>query len=331
MKRRWSQQDYRDEQEIRRRRFERRRRQQTAASGVYIGGRTTGRTIVVAPPNLSAFDEPESVIEFCNNFRGKASGRYPLVTLDLGDVERVTSDALLLIRAIMRSSQGVNFRGNLPRKLEVAAKIKASGFFSGFTKPPGDLPPAAGMMHDSSERRVVNTMAAGLVIFALEHATFSQEEAEASYQTLMEVMSNTHHHAHAPATDSAGEPNRWFAMVNCEDDRAFFTIADLGVGILKSRPAQHFLKEIVQSRLGFYGAERLLRDAFEGRVGSSTGIPGRGKGLPRMHEDAVARLHNLRVLTSTFVGPVKTLEFRRLPAGFRGTVFNWTVGNRSFV
>ncbi|HWB16884.1 MAG TPA: hypothetical protein VG538_10800 [Vicinamibacterales bacterium] len=238
------------------------------------------------------------------------------------------------MRAIMKNALTVNVGGNMPEKLDVAAKLKASGFFTGFAKPPGQLPDPVGMMRDSFERLVINTKAEAMVDFARDHASLNSAEASVSYQTLMEVMSNTHHHANRSAEAgkldpdvAPSQPARWFAMVYCEDGVAYFTIADLGVGILNSYPARRFLSKLGIG-VGAYGSARLLTDAFTGEVGSSTELPGRGRGLPKMLNDAKTTLPTMRVLTSSTTGEIASLAFRRVPEGFHGTIFRWSAGGR---
>lgn len=264
-------------------------------------------------------------LAFCNDLRARLWSGLAILTLDLGGVERVSTDALLLIRAIVLEAP-TSVRGNLPRAPIVAAKIKASGFFSGFTKPPEDLPQPEGLMHSGYERLVVNTLAAGMVKFAQDNVSMSHNQASASYQTLMEVMSNTHHHAKRREEGGhEGDAARWFAMVYCKDGVAHFTAVDLGVGILKSTSTLEYLR-LLGTRVALYGSTIILADAFTGKMGSSTKEPGRGEGLPRMFEDAKAHLPTMKVLTSSTIGEIASLKFRRIGVGFRGTMFRWSVG-----
>ena len=87
-------------------------------------------------------------------------------------------------------------------------------------------------------------------------------------------------------------------------------------------------KNPASSRLtGTHGHSRLLSDAFRGLVGSATGDPGRGLGLPRMREDAEQdRLSNLQVLTSDVVGSIVDLRFQTMGESLQGTAFSWRAG-----
>lgn len=74
------------------------------------------------------------------------------------------------------------------------------------------------------------------------------------------------------------------------------------------------------------GRAGLLKDAFEGRIGSVTEKPGRGLGLPRMRKHAKeGRLLQLQVLTSDIVGSVDNLDFTSVNHFLRGTVYGWRV------
>ena len=119
--------------------------------------------------------------------------------MDLSAVEQFTSGSLLVLRAIMDAKScapDTHVRGNLPDDPTVASEFKASGFFSGFARPPADLPEPKGLMLKKSNDMVYSRVAAELVDFALnQKVAMSQECANASSQNLIEVMTNTHNHA----------------------------------------------------------------------------------------------------------------------------------------
>ena len=146
---------------------------------------------------LSLVDEPNDTLKFCNIFRRRLSQPGMNIFLDLGAVEGFTSDALLLIRAIMSSPRGFNTQvsGNLPENLIVASEFKATGFFDGFDRPPTDLPLPKGLIRHRSSDKVYADLAAELVDFAKDHVKISKESANVCSQTLVEVMTNTHNHA----------------------------------------------------------------------------------------------------------------------------------------
>ena len=74
-----------------------------------------------------------------------------------------------------------------------------------------------------------------------------------------------------------------------------------------------------------YGHISIIKEVFEGKLGSSTGQKGRELSLPRMRSDAqVVLLNNLTVRTGNVIGKVDTMNFKRVSNHLRGTVFEWT-------
>ena len=341
MKHLWSTHEFTLRQQRRQRKFDRRRhlaqKRQTALRERPTRLRSTrsrqrepSLRKLRAPETLSLFNKPDETLKYCNTLRDHLTQPDMEIFLDLGDVQNFTSDALLLIRAIMDSrAYHTQIRGNLPRDPTVASEFKASGFFAGFAKPPTDLPPAKGLILKKSSDKVLAEMAAELVDFAKEHVPMTEECANACSQTLVEAMTNTHNHAgdRKPVKRQKRRkrrfPQKWLASVYCRDQVAYFSFIDLGIGILNSKSAKNWLQKIGASLLSYRRTE-LLKDAFEGNIGSATGKPGRGLGLPRMKRDAKeGTLSDLQVLTSDVVGAVADLNFAVVAHSLCGTAFRW--------
>ena len=329
MKRFWSTSAFTTAQSIRAHQLERRRLSPRTGSSRPPSPRTTTREVnLPAPEILKLFDNTSETLHYCNLLRAHLARRDTDVVLDFRPVGEFTSDALLLIRSLLYhipTIATVRVHAILPRRPGVATEFKASGFFSGFTKPPNDLPPAKGLMHAWSEDMVYSKVAADMVRFAEKHTTITKDSANACSQTLVELMTNTHNHAWYPTHSIQDRHETWFASVYCRGGVAYFNFLDLGIGVLKSAPARSFTRQIQKTGiLPAYGGPHLLRDTFLGKVGSATNKPGRGLGLPRMKYDADRdRLSTLHILTSNVVGSVVTLDFRTLKQYLRGTVFHW--------
>lgn len=216
------------------------------------------------------FDEPDAVLEYCNRLRRHLAKPGAQVFLDLRNVRHFSNDGLLLLRSITdRSTRARQTRvsANLPHNVDVATEFKASGFFSGFTKPPADLPPAKGLILKKSHNRVHADVAAELVDFARKNAVMDKRNANVCSQTLVEIMTNTHNHAGNKRIIKSSKkrvPHTWFASVYCRDRIAYFNFIDLGIGIFKSRPVRSLLRHAGVS-MSSYGRIRLLRDAFGGK------------------------------------------------------------------
>ena len=288
-----------------------------------------------APHHLSLFDNPDATIAYCRDIRQRASKPTAEVYLDFDRVDKFTSDALLLIRAIMDENKAARhpavFSGNLPRLESVATEFKASGFFRGIARPPKNLPEPQGTILKESKRVVHGAVAADLIRFAVSHARIGRSDAIISCRNLVELMNNTHEHARTGDTGTTRKvpqpSSRWFASVYCREGVAYFNFLDFGMGIMGSAPVRRAGLKF-QRALGIpIKSTNLLAEVFSGRAGSSTGKPGRGRGLPCMRRDAKAssKLLHVGVLTSSVIGTVADLEFRAIGESFRGTAFHWQV------
>lgn len=230
MKRLWSTARYRRQQAVRRarrtdREEERRqadreesRRREQRRKGAPKGARVPrrdGRVQVVAPTHLCLFDAPESVLVFWQELRTQTGYRQSRVWVDLRAVEKVAIDGMLILKsAIDEARDSAEVGGNLPTDPNVAATLKASGFFHGFVRPPGQLGDPQGIVRKWSSKSVESPSAAELVQFAMSHAAVSREVGEASYKALVELMSNTYLHSGGrPRDDGKRLAGRWFASV----------------------------------------------------------------------------------------------------------------------
>lgn len=338
MKRLWSTPAFVNAQRIRERRLLRRRQFTRKHRRPHVGpGQLDPRRVdrqLVAPEALDLFGEPDDTIKYVNDLRQALQTQGMRVFLDLTAVVTFTSVSLLVLRAIMDTrsrAPDTQVHGNLPVDPVVATEFKESGFLTGFAKTPPDLPPPQGLMLNKSDSTVYSRVAAELVDFASARIRITKECAYASSQNLVEVMTNTHNHARSERHKkrlSTRQNERWWASVYCRDNIAYFSFVDLGVGILNSVPAKSFWRRLQKSGATFSpGRSRLLKGAFEGRIGSATGIPGRGLGLPTMRKHAKeGRLAQLQVLTSDVFGSVVALDFRSARYPLRGTVFRWQNG-----
>ena len=338
MKRYWSTPEYaRRVRRLQRRSLRQRRRK---PSGV----RSTPRTRVPrdisphkrlsVPKTLDLFSAPHECTKLLKQFSDLLRKKDTHVFLDLSHVESFSNDALIAIRAMMRSarrSHGATVSGNIPDDQQVAAEFKASGFFDGIAVPPPDLPPPKGIVRSYTKDRVHADIAAELVSFARRHVHISQESANACSQNLIELMTNTHNHAGYTRNVRRGQKpihHTWFTSVYCTAGVAHFSFVDLGRGILGATHHQKRWRRLDAS-LRPRGRAKLLEDVFTGKFGSVTQDKGRGYGLPRLRRDAVRRkLGEARVFTADVFGGVKANRYRTTETPLQGTLFTWSVGEK---
>ena len=256
------------------------------------------------------------------------------IYVDLSKVERFTLAGVILLWASIRSRerrrrQSIRIRGNMPADAAVASDFAASGFFSDFQVTGGRLPATQAKWTSARRKKVIAEKAAELVDFAAENVTLRGDQKRAMWQNLVECMMNTTNHA-AGQTASSDDTNggvarmeEWIAGVRCQDGVAQFAFVDMGVGICQSAKAETFLRRAGVS-LGMFGQSRLVQEAFEGTLASSTGSKGRGLGLPRMRRDAkTGLLEALQIRTGKVWGVIDTMHFQETNDSFEGTVLTW--------
>jgi hypothetical protein len=136
-------------------------------------------------------------------------------------------------------------------------------------------------------------------------------------------MSNTHNHAAGKERKDAVRQT-WYSTVYADvsRSRACYTFLDTGVGIFKSirlRGLKRFFKAI-----GVSNNAEILEQILEGRVGSSTGVPYRGKGLPSIY--ALLKrgsIKELVIIANSVYANVSKGDYRVLEIGFPGTLLYW--------
>ena len=285
------------------------------------------------PENLQLFDNTEETLRFCNKMADYLSKPGTSVFVDFDNLRSFSIDVLTLIWSIMESkNHDTNVNGNLPRDEKVASEFKESGFFSRkFDVQPRNLPKPTGLiLAKYSENKVQPETAEELVDFAKKHTDIDNDCLSACFKTLIELMINTHNHASTienKSTNRKSNLKNWFVSVHCKQGKANFVFLDLGVGILNSASAKSKLKRLGVSILS-YGSIPLLKDAFNEKMRSITGKPGRGLGLSRIRENSRnGLLSDFRVLTSNIIGSVPDLEFKKIDRYFDGTAFSWTLSS----
>lgn len=106
-----------------------------------------------------------------------------------------------------------------------------------------------------------------------------------------------------------------------------YVFVDMGVGIINSYKESKML-----SFLRFFNKQKLLLDAFDGRLGSTTGMPGRGRGLPQI-KDVVRKglLSDFVLITNNVSLQFKDGEFiTSSNPNFVGMYCSWTISKSNF-
>ena len=297
-----------------------------------------GEILIRIGERLDPIKKGTGTIETCKKIRSINHDGGKSLYVDLRYMKEFTLAGVILLsnsvkedapRSLRRPTE---IRGNLPHDEEVASNFLASGFFDSFRQKGLHLPPPKAAWTSANERKVVAEKAATLVDFAEAHVPMDKAQRNAIWQNLVECMTNTHNHAKGTdavrqshlANRTRKDHEEWIAGVMCDGGVAHFAFVDQGVGICASVGAQGWLTRVRQSLIR-YGPDKLVRDAFEGKLGSSTRFRGRGLGLPRMAHDAQrGLLLDLRVRTGKVEGNVEAMIFRKTNEHLHGTILTWT-------
>jgi len=274
----------------------------------------------MTPQRLDPIEQSDETVKACNLIREYRESGGKEIFVDMSSMKEFTLAGVIYLTGAIETKNNHSkkipvstIEGNFPRDKSVASEFSKSGFFRNFEVNENLLPQPKASWTRQRERKVESRKAAMLVEFALENDVhMTQKQKEAIWQNLVECMTNTHNDAQGRDWNfEDGNPEQWIAGVMCSDGKAQFAFIDMGVGICQSVQADDYMTKI-RNTISGYGADKLVRDAFEGKIASSTGKPGRGLGLPRMRRDAQSgNLQNLKIRTGEVEGDIVEMKFRK--------------------
>lgn len=293
------------------------------------------RTILVAPKNFSLGKNPREVNRFFQSLnRAVFLGQNIFIKLEL--VESISLDSLMYMVALFdfRSNiHPIDVIGDSPKASRVRRIVNASGFFD-FVERLHANPTTKPDVYEeflkiSTGTQVDSVLIGEAITWAAPKLGVGQNPVRLSrtYEVLVECIANSHNHAYR--TDEAvGQEDRWWlsARFDMENKLINFTVLDMGIGIYDG--LRHNWKSIIDRIFkGRKLAEpELITAAFQGKLGSRTGLENRGKGLP-MISDAVMSgdLEQFSVFTGQTVLHLKSREIIQLDHKMRGTMYKWSV------
>lgn len=264
---------------------------------------------------------PSEMAVFLARLR-KLNGKGRRVFVDLSLVTKASPDAILTLVAVIRSRKRSRFEGNYPTAPAAAGMFMESGFVEAILgKPPEKA--RRGLIREEKGVDVKTVISAevardaGLLLYG------SSQWCKPAHRTIIECMGNTNDHAMTPG----GDPQKWFLSMYCAapGGPACFTVVDCGRGILNSLRRKG-AKVLYERLFGSGGNADFLRRVLAGEVQSSTKLPGRGRGLPKIAQEALSgTIENLIVVSNDVAAFVSRNEYRVLYPEFEGTLIYWEV------
>lgn len=201
---------------------------------------------------------------------------------DSSNVEIVTVDVLVYIIAVMRNMKFNQikqyiFAGNLPINERAKRVFEESGFYKYVQSKSCQLPPNNEKMQIVSGKKTDSVTASLICHFVMDKLGKNMVYTQFLYKTIIELMSNTVHHAYHDREELMNPC--WYLYAEYNDGKISFIFVDTGLGI-----ATTVRKDILERiKLKANDAD-LLESAFAGEFRTETKKHNRGLGLPALKQ-----------------------------------------------
>lgn len=279
---------------------------------------------IIAPTRFSLVRDPETTLKFLKEIKEK-SLKWNLF-IRLRDVVLIDPEAVAAFVAVMESTENTYVGGDQPLEQVCRRRLHDFGFFERVRgiSPMSDSKGKIRMEH--SGQKVEGKIAGEIMGFGMQKLGRDDLKHGPTYNILIESMANTFQHAGR----TSGWKTWWAAVYYDErEQKACFTVVDVGVGILDS-PTLKQRVAFGKSKGHFSGLwttqGEKLRDLLEGKIPSRTGERHRGRGLPSMYTAYKSgRISNLLVVSNRAFADAASGVFKQLRHDFRGTIIYWEV------
>lgn len=275
------------------------------------------------PKNFSFINNPEEVLEFFHKLQKFLKNKIS-VLLDFENVQVITPDVLALLMAKFSNKKftyGTKAWINKPLDPDLSNLLFECGFYNliGSRKDK----PTHGLLNTKKNTIVDTEVAVSARKLAAQKSYGFDRKIHPLYRTLIECMANTKKHASGDENDM--NETWWLAVYNKPGTNiTTFTFCDTGVGIFKSSKLATFTKLAV--KLGIAKNSDILVKIIEGKMGSSTGLHYRGKGLPKIYSDYKNNeLKRLFIVSNDVFADFDSGTFIDLKKHLNGTFLYWEI------
>ncbi len=270
----------------------------------YLGGETY---IAKAPEVFSFIENTEETIEYFIDIINQVKKKIykQRFYINASDVSIVTTDALVYILAILYNikyniSMKYEFKGTLPQK-ESAKKVFLESGFLNYVQTRRIITPTKtdDKIQIITGKNTDSVIAKNICDFVSTRFNKDYKFTIDLYKTLIELMSNTVHHAY----DEKGVmAHCWYLYAIDKGESILFAFIDTGSGI----PSTVKKKWIEKLPFAVTDSE-LIYSAFLGESRTETGMYNRGHGLPALYEKVRSgRLKDFYVLSGA--GSCRSVE-----------------------
>lgn len=290
--------------------------------------------IIEAPQDFSIHSNPEETLSFFSKIETKVEYGSPIY-FEMTGIENLSIDTIMYFLAIFKkiksSKVGCSFKGSMPSNKKCRDLLEASGFLkyvdSGRTKK--DLSYASEVIQITSGQKADILTAKKLCDFIISKLNLKRVEIKRLYVMIMELMTNTKHHAYIKDYKKKFLFTEWyiFARFIAEKNMVRFIFLDTGRGIPFTVKRKGF--EPARELVGFgLNHTEYIRSALKGEFRSRTGESYRGKGLPTIHSyNTLKYINNLTVISNRgYFAEEKKEDMER---ELKGTLFYWELRKES--
>lgn len=281
-----------------------------------------------APQDFSIHSNPEESLSFFSNIETRVEYGSP-VYFEMKSIEKLSIDTIMYFLAILKkikSSRVVyGFQGSVPSNRKCRDLLESSGFLkyvtSGRTKK--DLSRASEVVQITSGQKAETSIAKKICDFTISKLNLKRIEIKKLYIMIIELMTNTKHHAYDTDGKRPFPFTDWYVFVRyvIEKKAIRFIFLDTGRGIPFTIKRKRFepTKEFVG--LGPKHTE-YINSALKGELRSRTGESFRGKGLPKIYSYHTQQyINDLTIISNR--GYFAEKRRGDMEEKLKGTLFYW--------
>lgn len=281
---------------------------------------TQAELTIKVPPNFSLLTHPEEVLKFASKCKELVHGNHRKLFFDFSKVVDVTHGSMSMLLSIIHdlSLHGIGVGGGYPINEKAKEIFEKCGFLEFFITSRKKVLYTDNTILVQGGATIDQERTAPQVASAM-NTVFGQPERNQKLQgMIIELMTNSVNHAFAGTRRN----KKWYLSVYHleEEKKVKFCFVDNGLGILSTINMKYFTQMLQSAIL----PERMLRKAFDGDYGSSTGLKERGTGLIMVKRNfEEGRITNLKVITNNFFYDFDLNHVKKIKNEFEGTFYFW--------
>ena len=265
---------------------------------------------------------PNEVSELFARMRGLLKqGRK--IHVSMKNVTEIGSDALVMLIAHLKDPKfriNSDITGDVPDDKSVLEVLTESGFFRHVKSRYSALPTTSQIVGRQG-KRINQATIAEMITFAGNAIHGKRIKMGGIYRVYIEAMANTHDHA---CTETRTNESWWTtAYYDRTRQVVVFCLLDTGVGIFKSAKLRRMRDQLMRV-FGIRNNATILSSILNGDLGSRTGLPYRGKGLPAMKiEFNRGQIKNLIVAANDALCELNPDRQLMIDPPIQGTFLSW--------